>query len=738
MKRILFVTQFLIYSLATSAQFLDPDYEPKNLDMLRVESVLQLPHRDTVNLISPDTIGTIVFRPADNTVYIKKPGKWESLASGDGIAARWDSTTTKIKLGYVNVQWFGANPDGTGDNKAAIQAAVNSAPAVFFPAGTYSISGSILLNSATLIYGNNAVIRITSNGPAFVVNASGCQFTGMNFKGTGRGTMTNYATLYPNQHGISVSQNLYNLVVDRVSADSLGGAAVYAKKNTTGYIVPGLGGRITNSRFTNSMYGVYLDSLTEYFSTANCHISHNQYGFLNRGGNNSMIGGTLDSNRTAVFLDSTLNDGHSVFSGVTINHNIDYSIRARKIIGSFLFTGCQIFFGDIKLDTSRYIRLIGSTVKIDSIHLKKSDSLLVSGNLFFSPPYLDNVSSSTKWFDNTFMSGVPTVDMGNNLAYGLNVSGPVSVANYIKTNVPPTNIGASHYYLSNGNLRNTMGLLNPETGAEGVGSDFYIAHYPQSGRADSAKIDLRIVRQNGNVAVGLDTITPLYKLHVGGIISSNHNPIVGTTELTATTNDSLASTKFVKNVISATQIAIGTSGTDVNIAGNLNPAGAVTLNVPSASSTVRGVVTTGTQIFAGTKTFLNNPMANNASGGAFVAQDGAGSNLLFLGADKAAFGGGSADGLAFVYGSNSFHIATNAQRRVTVDGSGNMGVGITTPTSKVDISGSSGYNQLRLRTSYTPTATADANGNTGDFSWDANYFYIKTAAGWKRAALSTF
>jgi len=63
---------------------------------------------------------------------------------------------------------------------------------------------------------------------------------------------------------------------------------------------------------------------------------------------------------------------------------------------------------------------------------------------------------------------------------------------------------------------------------------------------------------------------------------------------------------------------------------------------------------------------------------------------------------------------------------------------VTTLTSRVDITTSNGYDQLRLRTTYTPSATGDTNGNTGDFSWDDSYFYIKTSAGWKRAALSTF
>lgn len=62
----------------------------------------------------------------------------------------------------------------------------------------------------------------------------------------------------------------------------------------------------------------------------------------------------------------------------------------------------------------------------------------------------------------------------------------------------------------------------------------------------------------------------------------------------------------------------------------------------------------------------------------------------------------------------------------------------STPTSAVDVTGANGYSQLRMRTTYTPSSTADTNGNTGDFSWDSNYIYVKTASGWKRSALTTF
>jgi hypothetical protein len=70
--------------------------------------------------------------------------------------------------------------------------------------------------------------------------------------------------------------------------------------------------------------------------------------------------------------------------------------------------------------------------------------------------------------------------------------------------------------------------------------------------------------------------------------------------------------------------------------------------------------------------------------------------------------------------------------------SGNTGIGIKTPTAKLDVNGSTGYNQLRLRLSFTPSNSGDSRGSTGDIAWDNNYIYVKTSSGWKRAALSTF
>lgn len=54
------------------------------------------------------------------------------------------------------------------------------------------------------------------------------------------------------------------------------------------------------------------------------------------------------------------------------------------------------------------------------------------------------------------------------------------------------------------------------------------------------------------------------------------------------------------------------------------------------------------------------------------------------------------------------------------------------------VKSSTGTVRTVLARAVTPTGTADATGSAGDIAYDDSFVYVKTSAGWKRAALSSF
>jgi hypothetical protein len=78
----------------------------------------------------------------------------------------------------------------------------------------------------------------------------------------------------------------------------------------------------------------------------------------------------------------------------------------------------------------------------------------------------------------------------------------------------------------------------------------------------------------------------------------------------------------------------------------------------------------------------------------------------------------------------SLAFQTNAITRATLDSSGNLGIGTSSPTAVLDVNA----DKMRLRTAKTPSSATDT-GNAGDICWDSSYLYICTATNtWRRIA----
>ena len=98
----------------------------------------------------------------------------------------------------------------------------------------------------------------------------------------------------------------------------------------------------------------------------------------------------------------------------------------------------------------------------------------------------------------------------------------------------------------------------------------------------------------------------------------------------------------------------------------------------SPKATIKSALATSLQDVTDVSYVTTNPIA---------FQRGVGNSVLFVGPEAFAFGGTSDDGLAFVYGANKYHIATNSAKRFTVDENGNIGIGTTSPTAMLDVNG---------------------------------------------------
>ena len=161
-----------------------------------------------------------------------------------------------------------------------------------------------------------------------------------------------------------------------------------------------------------------------------------------------------------------------------------------------------------------------------------------------------------------------------------------------------------------------------------------------------------------------------------------------------TGNNAIGSGALNANTIGDGNIGIGSSSLEFNVSGSTN----ISIGSNSSQTNIGG----SNNVVIGATADVGSPFLSNAI----------------------AIGAGS--------------VVNTSNSMVLGDGSINVGIGTSSPTSTLHVEGLNGYSQFRLVTPYTPTGATDFNGLIGDTAWDDNFIYIKTTAGWKRTGLSTF
>lgn len=103
------------------------------------------------------------------------------LQSGTGAVTRYAQDKMRE---VVSVKDFGAKGDGTTDDTAAIQAAINSGFSISFPAGTYKCANLTQSTNFQRFYAiGNVTIQKNANGPIITSTGNDVEFNGIGFRG---------------------------------------------------------------------------------------------------------------------------------------------------------------------------------------------------------------------------------------------------------------------------------------------------------------------------------------------------------------------------------------------------------------------------------------------------------------------------------------------------------------------------------------------------------------------------
>jgi hypothetical protein len=164
--------------------------------------------------------------------------------------------------------------------------------------------------------------------------------------------------------------------------------------------------------FDNNNIGLERAVQGEYVSATGCDFWQNHYGEYIRGGNAVTVGGSSVDNLTGVFLALGSNDSHGIHTGMLINHNIDYNVDATAITNGYVFDGCALYEGDIRLTGSTGVVIRDGFLDAVAYYFDGSVGTLIEGNKM-PAAYANTINndynanlSHTQWRNNRPLNGI--------------------------------------------------------------------------------------------------------------------------------------------------------------------------------------------------------------------------------------------------------------------------------------------------------------------------------------------
>lgn len=309
---------------------------------------------------------------------------------------------------FVTPEMFGAVGDGTTNDQAALQAAVNTGKSVICDGSkNYRVNTSVQIPDNTVFEGNGCIISTTSNIHVFYIYTMGqnCYINNVNFLGNNTGA---------GQLGINLST--YRARVTNCTFRNFFYAGMYVVTTAGAADYEG-GVQIANCYFENNTgRGLYLYTNAEYNNVVNCTSRGNGYGVSIRGGNNNWVGGKITDNTVGVELQSGSNDGHGLVACALINHN-GTQVSASGITNNFLFANNMFYAGVITLTSNTGIRFDGNEFGgTGGVITCTNNTLTEFSNNKFVLDYTINITGTApRWFNNTFNTGTIPANLVQNV-----------------------------------------------------------------------------------------------------------------------------------------------------------------------------------------------------------------------------------------------------------------------------------------------------------------------------------
>lgn len=366
-------------------------------------------------------------------------GNWVSLASGGGSQGgdiEYNNTyniTVNPSITTDSHGWLAAVDDSSTaqedatDMTASIMAMLTSTGYCHLGPGYYYVSGNIDMPNGSMLIGcgNDTHVILLDEDPndnpivnGYIVQpGQSCTIKDIAFYGGNSAPASLYTENVSDlgsRHGIYiVGSSKTRNVLDSCTFQYFNGSAIYMADNgglVTGYL------KASNVSVSNSMVGINIDQSSEYNKFTNVVINTCNHACINNGGNNVFTNCTFHGVVGFVIDNSSLqkeNIAHGTCSACTFNHINNHNnssqlgmgdaVVIKNAVNGFIFTGCQLWYGEINIQSSRGISftdcLIGGNTP--SISVTGSYPAFFANCIFHQTPAL-NVTSNTK-FDNCYL-----------------------------------------------------------------------------------------------------------------------------------------------------------------------------------------------------------------------------------------------------------------------------------------------------------------------------------------------